>query len=182
MAAEEKKPVPESKKDAAEAPAKKKSRIKVIGMVAGIMILEAAGVYFLVGMSGPKHAAAEVGVQGAEQAAGQEPVEIDLVDDRFQNMQTGHVWMWEIQVVIKTSKKNEPFISSELEKRSAEIKEGIAQIVRRAQYTHLKEPDLITLSRQFTAFCDKVFGHDAQGNSRVDRIMIPKCRGVDIER
>lgn len=181
MSADEKKPAAEAKKEAA-APAKKKPPIKVIGMVAAIMVAEAAGVYFLVGMSGPKNAVAEVDVHGAEQALGQQTVEIDLIDDKFQNMQTGHVWMWDIQVVIKTTKKNEPTITGELEKRAAEIKEGISQIVRRAQYSHLKEPDLVTLNRQLTAFADKIFGHDAQGNSRVDRIMIPKCRGMDVER
>jgi hypothetical protein len=67
-------------------------------------------------------------------------------------------------------------------KRTSEIQEGIAQIIRRAQHSHLKEADLVTVSRQVAAFADKVFGHDAQGNSRVERIMIPKCRGVDVER
>src|ERR1043165_2205002 len=112
MSADEKKPAAEAKKEAAP-PAKKKPPIKVIGMVAGIMVAEAAGVYFLVGMSGPKNAVAEVDVHGAAQAAGQQSVEIDLIDDKFQNMQTGHVWMWDIQVVIKTTKKNEPAITAE---------------------------------------------------------------------
>ncbi len=182
MAAEEKKPAPEAKKEEA-APAKKKPPIKVIGAVAAIMLVEAAGVYFVVGMSKPKVAAAtEVDVHGAEHAAAQQLVEIDLIEDKFQNMQTGHVWMWDMRVVLKTSKKNEEFVNEEMGKRTSEIQEGIAQIIRRAQHSHLKEPDLVTVSRQIAAFADKVFGHDAQGNSRVERIMIPKCRGVDVER
>lgn len=181
MAAEEKKSAPEGKKE--DAPAKKKPPIKIIGAVAGIMLAEAAGVYFVVGMSKPKAASAtEVDVLGAEKAEGQQLVEIDLIDDKFQNMQTGHVWMWDMRIVLKTSKKNEAFINDEMAKRSSEIQEGISQIIRRAQHSHLREADLITVSRQIAAFADKIFGHDAQGNSRVERIMIPKCRGVDVER
>ena len=179
--ADEKKPAPDPKKDAA-APAKKKPPIKVIGIVAGLMVAEAAGVYFLVGMTSPKPVAAESEIHGHAEAAGQQSVEIELVDDKFQNMQTGRVWMWDMKIVLKAAQKNQAHIEAELEKRASEIQEGIAQIVRRAQHGHLKEPDLVTLSRQLTAFADKVFGHDAQGHSRVDKIIIPKCRGVDVER
>ncbi len=180
--AEDRKPAAEPQKDKEAAPAKKKPPIKTIGLIAGVMIAEAAGVYVLVGMTGPKAVVAETELHGHEQAAGQETVEIDLIDDKFQNMQTGRVWMWDMRIVMKTTKKNEAHITEELEKRSSEIQEGIAQIVRRAQHSHLKEPDLVTISRQITAYADKVFGHDAQGNSRVERILIPKCRGVDVER
>ena len=55
MSADEKKPAAEAKKDGAPS-VKKKPPIKVIGMVAAIMVAEAGGVYFLVGMSGPKNA------------------------------------------------------------------------------------------------------------------------------
>ena len=178
--ADEKKPAPESKKEGE--PAKKKLPIKVVGIVAGIMVAEAAGVYILIGMTSPKPVAAEQELQGADHAAGQQTVEIELVDDKFQNMQTGRVWMWDMKIVLKAAQKNQSHIEAELEQRSSEIQEGIAQIVRRAQHSHLKEPDLVTLSRQLTAYADKVFGHDAQGNSRVERVMIPKCRGVDVER
>jgi hypothetical protein len=181
--ADDKKPAPEPQKtEQAASPAKKKPPIKVIGIVAGIMIAEAAGVYVLIGMTGPKPVAAESEVHGLEEAEGQQTVEIDLIDDKFQNMQTGRVWMWDMKIVLKTTQKNEAHITEELEQRASEVQEGIAQIVRRAQHSHLKEPDLVTLTRQLTAYADKVFGHDAQGNSRVERVMIPKCRGVDVER
>lgn len=178
--AEDRKPAAEPQKEAA--PAKKKPPIKTIGLIAGIMAAEAAGVYVLVGMTSPKAVVAETEVHGHDEAAAQETVEIDLIDDKFQNMQTGRVWLWDMRIVMKTTKKNEDFITSALEQKASEIQEGIAQIVRRAQHSHLKEPDLVTISRQITAYADKVFGHDAQGHSRVDRILIPKCRGVDVER
>ncbi|MBX3377187.1 MAG: hypothetical protein KF678_09325 [Phycisphaeraceae bacterium] len=178
--AEERKAAPEQQKDAA--PAKKKPPVKTIGLIAGIMVAEAAGVYMLIGMTSPKPVVAETELHGQDEAAAKETVEIELIDDKFQNMQTGRVWLWDMRIVLKTARKNEEHINEQLEKRASEIQEGIAQIVRRAQHSHLKEPDLVTISRQISAYADKVFGHDAKGNSRVERILIPKCRGVDVER
>jgi flagellar basal body-associated protein FliL len=174
------KPTPEAEKKTEEAP-KKKSPIKLIGIVGGLMLAEAAGVVFLIGAMGPKPQTAVADIQVDEHAQSAEFVEIPVVDERFQNMQTGRVWTWDIAVVLKIKSKNQEIIKSALEKRSAEVKEGISQIVRRAQHNHLKEPELTTLSRQLTAYLDKVFGRDAEGNSRIERVIIPKCKGLQLE-
>jgi flagellar basal body-associated protein FliL len=169
-------------KKAPEPPAKKKRPVKVIAAVAGLMVAEAVGVYVLIGMtgSGTQHAAAEI--HGADQGELQQLVEIGLVEDKFQNMQTGKVWLWDTQIVLKVKKKNEALVSEELEKRSAEIMEGIAQIVRRAQHAHLREPELTTLNRQLAAYLDKALGLDPDGSSRVERVLIPRCKGFQIEQ
>jgi flagellar basal body-associated protein FliL len=172
----------DEKKPAPAPEPKKKGSIKVIAMVAGLMIAEAAGVYALVGMtgSGTQQAAAEI--HGAEQGELQQLVEIDLVDDKFQNMQSGRVWIWDTQIVLKVKKKNQEFVEGELAKRAAEIREGIAQIMRRAQHAHLREPDLTTLNRQLTAYLDKAFGPDPDGSTRLERVLLPKCKGYQIEQ
>src|SRR5690606_21758105 len=115
---------------------KKKGSIKDIGIVAGLMVAEAAAVYISVGMSGSGTQAAAAEIHGAEQAELQQLVEIGLIDDKFQNMQTGRAWIWDTQIVLKVKRKNEAFVTEELEKRAAEIQEGIAQIMRRAQHAH----------------------------------------------
>jgi len=121
-------------------------------------------------------------VEGAEERAGEEPDEIDLVDDKFQNMQTGHVWVWDIAVVLKAKHKNAAAIETQLSKRNAEIKEGISQIIRRAQHSQLREPDLTTINRQIAAYLDTVIKPDeATGTSRVERVLIPKCKGLQID-
>jgi hypothetical protein len=133
-------------------------------------------------MTGSRAKSAAAEIHGAEEGALQQPVEISLVDDKFQNMQTGRVWMWDVQVVLKVKKKDQPFISDELGKREAEIKEGVAQVMRRAQHSHLREPELTTLNRQLKAYLDTVFGPDADGESRIERVMIPKCKGFQVEQ
>lgn len=179
--------MPESPKDKKpatpepEASAKKKPPLKTIAVVGGLMVAEAAGVYLFVGMTGHGPQTADAQVHGAAGHADDEAVEIELVDDKFQNLQTGRIWMWDIAIYLKTRRKHEAYITEELVKRDAEIREGVGQIIRRAQHGNLREPDLTTLNRQLTAYFDKVFKPDANGTSRIDRVLIPKCKGLQID-
>ncbi len=159
----------------------RKLPLKVVGAVAAIMLAEAAGLVLLVGMLGPRPQEAAAEVLEGEHTTLEGSVEIELVDERFQNMQSGRVWSWEIGVFLKVKKRHEEFVVRQLEDRNAEIKEGISQIIRRAQHVHLKEPELTTLNRQIKAFLDKTLGTDADGHSRIERVMIPKCKGIQLE-
>jgi flagellar basal body-associated protein FliL len=172
----------QSKADATDASHRKGLPLKMLIVVAGLMIGEAAGVYVLVGMSGSRAEPAAAEIHGAEQADLAQSVEIELIDEKFQNMQTGRVWIWDTQIVLKARKKNQEFIETELENRNAEIMEGVAQIMRRAQHSHLREAELTTINRQLTAYLDKCLGPDADGHTRIERVLIPKCRGYQVEQ
>ena len=78
---------------------------------------------------------------------------------------------------MKVRRKNLDFVERQLEQRAAEIQEGITQIFRRAKLTELREPDFRTGSRQLTALINDVFGTDADGLPRVERLVIAKLRG-----
>lgn len=158
---------------------KKKLPIKVLAIVAALMVVEGAGVFAFISMMGrgPQDADAAK-LEGQIEAGRNAPVEIMLVDDRYQNHSTGRVWLWETQVYVKVKKKNETFVQEILDQRKAEISTGVAQIIRSAQQGHLKEPHLETIGREITAFVNKTFGTDPDGENRVDRVLIPKCRGI----
>lgn len=161
-----------------EKPAKKKPPIKTIAIVAVIMVIEAVAVFMVVGMTSKKPAEAEAKeLHGAEKEDHDAQVEIPLVEEKFQNMSTGRVWVWDTALVLKVKKKHEEFVAEQLEIRAAEIKEGVALIFRRAQHSHLKEPGLETLNRQLLAYLNNVLGPDAEGLNRVERVLIPKCKG-----
>lgn len=151
--------------------------LKMMIIIAVIMIVEGAAVFFVVNMmSGPK------GVEASEMAmlegTGEDaPVEIDLVEDRFQNMSTGHVWEWRVQIVLRARQKNAAHIETIKERDAALLKEGVALIFRRAQDRHLREPGLETITRQLTTYVNEVFGVDADGLPRVDRVIVPECKG-----
>ena len=180
--ADKKKDQKEAAPPPADAAAKKKPPIKMVGIVAGLMLAEAAGVYLFVGMTGGHAKSAEARVEGSAEQAAQEPEEIELVDDKFQNMQTGHVWVWDVAIALKAKHKNVEVINKQLERRSAEINEGIAQIIRRAQHSQLLEPELTTINRQVAAYLDTIVKPDeTTGASRIDRVLIPKCKGLQID-
>lgn len=160
---------------------KKGSKLPIV--IAAIMIAEGAGVYLLVSMLGHKPSDAEAyQVEGGGEAAlANAQVEIPLIEDKFQNMSTNNVWLWDASIVLKAKKKHEPEITKLLEERGAEIKEGIAMIFRKATHNQLREPGLETLNRQLSAFLNKIVGNDHDGNPIIERVLIPKCRGFQAD-
>lgn len=160
----------------AAAPAKKKPPIKVIGIVAALMIVEGGAIFVLVGkMNAPQQAEAKH-IEG-EHADQEALVELPLIEDKFQNMQTGQVWVWDVSVYLKVRMKHSESVKKELEARQAEIKEAVSTMFRRAQMSQLREPGLETLTRQLTGYVNKLLSPDAEGKSRVERVLIPKCKG-----
>lgn len=100
---------------AAEAPAKK-SPVKTIGIVAALMIGEAVGVYMVMNATGPKPAeATDVHLEGADEHDTELTVQLPLMEEKFQNMQTGRVWWWDTEVFLKVKAKNEEYVAAQLE-------------------------------------------------------------------
>ena len=156
---------------------KKGGGLKLIIIVALIMVLEGGAVAFLVSSMGGPSAADATDLEMLEGTGEDAPLEIDLVEERFQNMSTGHVWEWRVQIVLRAKQKNAEHIERIKERDSATIKEGIAMIFRRAQDRHLREPGLETITRQLTTYINELFGTDPDGIPRVDRVIIPECKG-----
>src|SRR5437899_4499320 len=177
--ADKKEQAPAPAAPAAEAkPEKKGLPIKTIGIVAGIMVAEAVGVFLFVSASGPRaQGAAAQTIKGEDQADLDASMEIPLLEEKFQNMQTGRAWIWDTEIVLKVRARNEAYVTKELEKRHAETAEGVALIFRRSPHNNLKEPGLETINRQVTAYMNQVLGKDADGKERLERVVIPKCKG-----
>lgn len=165
------------KKEQAE-PAKKKPPIVLIGVVGGVMLLEAVAAIGFVMLSGKGAQEAEAEIIHDEHSELDETVEIPVVEEVFPNMQTGRIWGWQVSVVLQVKRKHEEFVLTELERRNAEIIEGVGLIVRRATHSQLKEPGLETINRQLTAYMNTVIEHTPEGEHRVERVLIPKCIGA----
>lgn len=161
-----------------EKPAKGGLPIKTIGIVAVLMIVEAAAVFFVVGSSMKKPTEAQAhDVKHDEDAALDALVELPLVEDKFQNMNGGTTYIWDAAVYMKVKKRDEEKVTEMLQARQAEIKEGISLVFRRAQPGHFREPGMETLNREIGAFMNEIIEKAPDGTSRVQRILIPKCRG-----
>ena len=166
--------------EATQAPSKKKG-LPLPLIVGALMAVEGVAVFAVVKvMSAPKQAEASH-LEGEHAAADQALVEVPLVEDRFQNMQTGRVWLWDVQIVLKVMAKHEDHVAFVLASREAEVKEGVSMLFRRASHAQLKEPGLETLNRQISAYIQEVVGSDAEGHPYVERVMIPRCKGMQID-
>lgn len=175
---------PEGAAPAAEGEAeKKKGGSKTMIVIAAIMVIEGAAVYFIVSALGhaPGGAEAHQVEGGGEAAQANSLVEIPLIADKFQNMSTNNVWLWDASIVLKVKKKHEEEINTMLEERNAEIKEGVAMIFRKATHNQLREPGLETLNRQLSSFIGKIVGNDHEGNPIIERVLIPSCRGFQAD-
>lgn len=166
------------------APAKKGSKLPMI--VAALMVAEAATVYMVVGMINKKPPAAEAkSLEHGEEKKEEEFVEIPVIEDHFQNMQTGRVWVWDASITVRVKKKFEKKVTEKLQARVAEIHEGVATIFRRATAAQLKEPGLETVNRQLFAYFEEIFGKekmaDKEPESLIEKVLIPRCRGFPAE-
>lgn len=159
-----------------EPTAGKSSRLKTILVVFGLMVAEAAAVYFIVGSWGnPSSVQADVVPEVVDQS--EQISEILILSERFPNHQTGRVWLWETEIQVQVKSKHFDYVQRVLEERNAEIKTGISQIIRTSHHRHLTDPTLETLSRQVAEYLGGVFGSDSSGDPRVQRVLIPKCVG-----
>lgn len=161
------------------APAKKSGGPKTAMIVAALMVVEAGAVFMVARMTSPQaaHAATEVTTEGHGEVSEGSTVELQLIEERFQNMQTGQIWVWDTEIVLKVKKKNEEVVAAVLASKGAEVKEGLSAIFRRAQLGQLKEPGLESLNRQLFSFVSQMVGKDAEGRERIERVLIPRCRG-----
>jgi flagellar basal body-associated protein FliL len=159
-----------------EAP--KKSPMLTLAIVGAVMLLEAVGAVGFVMFSGGGAAEANANsIEGQAEAEAEQTVEIPLAQGRFQNLSMTQAWTWQIDVVLQVKKKNEADVKADLERRQAEITEGVALIIRRSAHAHLTEPGLETLHRQIAAYIEQVFGFDPDGEPLVGRVIIPRCQG-----
>lgn len=156
---------------------KKGLPLKAIIIVLVLLVGEAAGVIVAMSMLGKPSAVQGHGIETTHEDLENTLHEVLIVGDRFPNHHTGRVWLWETEVQMTVKEKHLLAVEETLEARAAEIKTGISQIIRTAHHNHLKEPNLETLTRQFREFLRQIFGDDAEGEPRVQAVLIPKCVG-----
>jgi hypothetical protein len=174
----DKAPKPKEKPEVAVAPGKSgKIGMKTIILVAGLLAGEAAVVGVAMTMwAGPGEVQAEI-VQ-TDDAQAESVAEMMIVSDRFPNHQSGKIWLWDTEIQIQVKQKNSEYVSRILEERNAETKTGVSALWRNAHHRHLTEPNLETMTRQLTEYFNQVFGVDANGESRVYKVLIPRCVGM----
>ena len=158
--------MPKQTNDTAEAP-KKKLPIKTILVVVAALLIEAGaivGVFMFA--AGPSPVQAD-GMSGEAVLTGEQPKEVLVVSDKFQNTRSGRAYLYDTEVWIVIKAKFEDQVTARKDSMQAAIKSDVTTIFRRAEPSHLRESELATLTRQIQAALDKRFGYDPEGNSFV---------------
>lgn len=167
----------ETKGEATETPSAKSGGLKTILIVAALMVAQAGGMFVVMRMMGGPKAADATELEGLEGSGEEAPVEIELVKGQYQNMSTGRVWEWRVEVFLRVRQKNVAEIERVMARDEALIQEGISKIFGRAQDRHLREPGRETMTRQLTAYLNEIFGVDPDEFPIVDRVLIPELKG-----
>lgn len=168
------------KKDggAEAAPSKKKGLpIKTIVLVLGLLVAEAGVVIGVVSLGGAPEAVKGGQLELTPADELEAVSELLIAREKFPNHHTGRVWLWDIEIQVQVKQKHRAFVEKLQKERGAEIKTGISQIIRTAHQNHLQEPNLETLTRQLAQYLRDTFGSDADGESRIQRVLIPQCVG-----
>lgn len=156
---------------------KKKLPIKTIGIVLALLIAEGVGVVAVLSMGGTPET-----VKGGEL----ELIPIDelemlgellITHEKFPNHSSGRVWLWDVEVQVQIKEKNREYVENTLSERQAEIKTGVGRIIRTAHNNQLQEPNLETMTRQITQYLREVFGSSAEGEPRIEKVLLPQFVG-----
>lgn len=156
--------------------------VKLFGIVGIVMAIEAGALFFVFKSMRPQSSHADVQPVVVANPEGEKVTEAKVLEEKFQNMQTGKVWFWDIAVYVQTKQKNLEMVKKRLEARQAEINEEVSRLIARAQHAQLKEPDRQTLSKQVSAVVMKIFETtDEKAEPLVDKVIISRCRGIPFE-
>lgn len=195
----------EATADAPNGPAKKGGLpIKTIAVVLVMLVVEAVGLIAVLSMVGKPSEVKGVGLEHDAHSEGDQLVEIPIVAEKFTNSSSGRVWIWNVEVVAVSKMKHSgpaesadakkggghgdegghdghaattATVRAELKAKMAKVRTGVGAIFSSAQHSYFTEPGRETLSRQVLQFLREVFGQDAEGEERIQAVLIPNCLG-----
>ena len=157
---------------------------KTPGLLGGVMVIEAvvlfAGFKFITG--GAKNAnAADLTVPDKTKVDGDKggasdanaTAEIQLLDSRFPNKQSGRTFLYDIQIFLSCKKDVADKIKPMITDHEALIQDRVRTIIAQSDPDKLgggSEPGLETLRRQVKYQLDEI-----GGDGMIDDVLIPRC-------
>ena len=149
---------------------RKKGNLKVAIVAAAVVFLEVGTVALTIHLSsGPRPTLADIPASAPAEKV-QRDVEIKLVSETYTNSQSGKLWLYSIQVVLKVSEKNKEKVTEVFAQRESEVRDQIRTIIASSDPTSLAEPGLNTLRRKISFRLEETMGKDL-----IKEVLIPKC-------
>lgn len=148
----------EVKEQAAE-PGKKKGRLVPILIIAGMMIGEGVGVFFLAKTISPDPSAA-IAVEGESTDGGSADeaalMEIELAECRPSNKMGGKLIAFHIRVSGLVSSKDFEAVKEMVETKQGRIEDSVNIVIRSSEPKHFNEPGLETIKRRLKKELDRI--------------------------
>lgn len=151
---------------------KRKSPLRLVIVVGGILVLEAVviiGAMMLLG--GPADVQATEVPATLAAPDDERIVEIMVLDAKLPNNKSGMTYLYDTEIYVQVKKRYADQVTDELDQFRNEIKSEIAAIWRTAEPRHFQEPRLETLTRRVQTLLSDRFGVDHQR----DEPIISKC-------
>lgn len=175
----------EKKDKPAETPAeggeKKGSKMLLITVV--LLVVEAAvfgAAFMFLGKPKTVEATEPVVVKDPEE---EKLVEILVLNDKLENDRSGLTYVYPTEVYVQVKKKEETWVSEEIERFRNEIRSDIKAIWRTSEPHHFQEPKLESLTRRVEALLRERFDkHNPDGEAVVAKCVIVSGTGIRINR
>lgn len=151
---------------------KRKSPLRLVIVVGGILVLEAVviiGAMMLLGGPADVQATEVPAVLAAPDE--ERIVEILVIDAKLPNNKSGMTYLYDTEIYAQVKKRYAGQVTDQLEQFRNEIKSEIAAVWRTAEPRHFQEPRLETLTRRVQTMLSDRFGVDHQR----DEPIISKC-------
>lgn len=149
-----------------------KKRLKLLGIILGVMLAEGVGIFVLVGVTSappPATDAAELG-QNPEEIIESMDVELALVECDAINRKSGQGVIAHIVLCARVAAADRQRAGKLIELRQSTIKDRVQMILRSADPQHLNEPNLDTIKRQIKFEVDKILDDE----KLIHEILIPQ--------
>ncbi len=145
-----------------------------IGIIAGLMLLEGAVVYFVTRSVGAAPAVAEAseGNSGEDSPDNTviELVEVELAESRPSNKRTGRLVTYHLRVSGLVTAEDQERAKKLAEARKARILDRVNYVVRSAEPRELNEPGLETLKRRLLKEFQLIF----EDEKLIRQVLIPE--------
>ncbi len=151
---------------------RKKSPLRLVIVVTGILVLEAVVIIGAMSMLGgpPEVEAAEVPAI-LEAPEDEQIVEIMVLDAKLPNNKSGVTYLYDTEIYVQVKKRYADQVAEELQQFRNEIKSEITAIWRTAEMRHFQEARMESLTRRIQTLLSDRFGVDRQR----DEPIISKC-------
>ena len=171
------------KDDAAGDGDKKKGGSKLIVITVALLVIEAAvfGAAFML-FSKPKPVEATQPLV-VEDSADHKIVEILVLNDKLENDRSGQTFVYRTEVYVQVKKKDEGWVTEEIERFRNEIRADLKAVWRTAEPHHFQEPKLESLTRRVEALLRERFDkHNPDGEPVVTKCVVVSEPGIRMNR